>query len=84
MILQKLEIEREQWGEKKGQLTGKVRFSDGTGNAFELSLTPELNEKFMGVIGEALMDSAAILQSKLIAHLVDCSPSLRVIEAPPR
>lgn len=80
MILDKLEIERERWGENKGQLRGKVRFMDKTDNAIELNLTPELNEKFMAVIGEALITQAKIVQERLIANMLDCSPTLRAIE----
>lgn len=81
MILEKLHIEREQWGERKGMLTGKVRFTDRTENAIELNLTPELNEKFMAVIGEALITQAKLVQERLIANMVDFSPTLRQIEA---
>jgi hypothetical protein len=83
MYLDALEIRREKWGAKQGQLTGKVRFSDGKENAFELNLTPELNEAFMAVIGGALTDSAKALQAKLMANTVDMSPTLQAIESKP-
>lgn len=82
MILDKLELKRELWGEKKGMLTGRVRFTDHTENAIELNLTPELNEKFMAVIGEALIGQARLVQERLIANMVDCSPIIKQIEAP--
>lgn len=80
MFLDKLEIDRDRWGPDKGKLKGKCRFMDGSENAIELNLTPELSEKFMAVIGEALQAHARMVNEKLIAGLVDCSAIVKKIE----
>ena len=57
MVFQKLEIEREQWGERKGQITGAARFSSE-----HADITIQIPEKFASKItemfAETLIDAA--------------------------
>jgi len=57
MILQKLEVEIERWGENKGKYKGVVKFSDERGEV-SLLLSPEHIEQMFRVCAGAIIETS--------------------------
>lgn len=74
MILEKLEIERQQWGTDKGKFKGSIRFANDK-SRIEMALTHDVSERLLKVVGESLVDSAKELAGELTADCIEALPN---------
>lgn len=74
MILDKLEIERERWGNNKGKFKGAVRFSNAT-KSIELALPHDMSQRILKECGLALVDAAKELAEDLTADCIEALPN---------
>ncbi len=70
MKLEKLRIEREEWGEHKGQLRGKVKFSGPIGE-IDIILTSEQMDRILQVCADSLVETARAAGSLMTSELID-------------
>lgn len=74
MILEKLEIERQSYGPDKGKFKGSMRFANER-SRIEMSLTHDVSERLLKVVGEALVDSAKELATELTSDCIESLPN---------
>lgn len=65
----KIEIEYQTWGEKKGRHIGKIRFKNKHYESFEFIIKPEHIDKYLVLIKEQLILSSVELTNDLIQKL---------------
>lgn len=70
MIMTKIEIEYQKWGEYKGKYKGKISFEDGTSESFTFGLTPEQCAKYLTPIADEAINSAKELGAKIAESFV--------------
>jgi hypothetical protein len=67
MQLLKLEIERERWGDRKGEFKGEAVF-DGEAGTVTLKLTPELAHRLLLLCADAIVDTAKVAATALVVE----------------
>ena len=69
MNLKSLQLERQVWGDMKGQITGKIEFDSPTA-VIGLVITPEMSQRILAVVGDALVsvsqEAAVALKADVI------------------
>jgi len=78
MILQKLEIEMERWGDHKGKYTGKAVF-DGDAGSVALKLTPELCDKMFLICAEGILSTAKEAAANLTCNVIEHTRQLETM-----
>lgn len=75
MILQKLDIEYQRWGNHKGMHTGTARF-DGECGIVTLNLTPEMCNKIFEVCADGILNVAREAAANLVCNVIEQKKSL--------
>jgi len=70
MYLNKLEIERQRYGEQKGKYLGKAEFENEIG-AISLNLTPELCDKLFDICADGIVEIAGEAANNLRMTVID-------------
>lgn len=79
MILSRLEIELQRYGEMKGRHTGYAEFSGEAGKV-NLNLTPELCDKIFMVCAEGIVSTAKEAAENLTCNVIEHRKSLTSAE----
>ena len=70
MQLDRLEIERQRYGDFKGQIVGKITVSDGSGS-ITMQVNPDMAARLVDLCADALVDHAHTAAEKMTADLVE-------------
>ena len=77
MNLKRLLVEKEDWGKRKGQYTGKAEFESNLGS-ITLNLTPEKMERVLAVFSEALIETSKEAAEELTCTVINQAKALEV------
>lgn len=75
MILQKLEIEYQRWGDQKGKHAGTARFDSECGNV-TLNLTPEMCNKIFLICADGILNVAKEAAANMTCHIIEHTKEL--------
>jgi hypothetical protein len=75
MVLTKLEIEIERWGEHKGKYTGKAFFAGEAGDV-SLNLTPKMCDQIFLVCADGIMETAKEAATNLTHNVIEHKQAL--------
>ena len=78
MKLNKLEIERQKWGKDEGKLRGVISFDNEIGKV-DMNLSPDITEKLLAVIGDALVETAKAASKELTCSLIESVDNSKLI-----
>ena len=70
MLLKKLEIERQSWGDYKGKCVGKITF-EGNDGSVALNLNPASCEKLFLLVADGLIDVAKETAENMTCNLIE-------------
>jgi hypothetical protein len=70
MILQKLEIEIERWGDNKGKYKGEAIFA-GEAGSVSLNLTPKMCDQMFLICADGIMETAKEAASNLTHNVIE-------------
>ncbi len=79
MILKRLVIDLQEWGDDKGKYTGYVSFSDSDGE-IKLNLTPEHCDKIFLICVDGVLSTAKEAAEKLTCAVIEHQKKLTVDE----
>jgi len=80
MILKKLEIELQEWGENKGQYKGEISFVSANGQVTTF-LNAQQIQKLLPVVADAVVASAKEVANILTSQVLDQKKILKVLES---
>lgn len=69
MILKKIEIEYQYWGEDRGRYKGKITFEEGA-DTFTFGMTPDVCVRYLNPISQEVIKSAKELGDKLAQSFI--------------
>lgn len=82
MILRKLEIERQRWGENKGKCAGKIEFENETG-AVSVFLSPTKCDELFKIIADGIEETARQCAEELRCNVIEHRAALAGSQLPP-
>ena len=68
-ILQKIEIEFQQWGEDKGKYVGRIAFQNGDNESFVFKIRPEMAKPYIELMSKDIIKCAETLGERLTKSL---------------
>jgi hypothetical protein len=77
MILEKLMVERNMWGDRKGEYDARIKFT-GEKGTIEVPLDSEKIQCVLGVVADSLVTAAKDVAENLTAEIIMASPLLEV------
>lgn len=70
MLLRKLDVERQMWGNNKGQLEGKITFDSEHGEV-SVRLNNEQMNRILSICADALIEESRHVASAMVAPLIE-------------
>ena len=80
MMLDTLYLSRDTFGQNKGRLTGRVKFTNGAGE-IQLNLAPDTAEKILAIVADALVDAARETAQAMTAQIINATAALPAKDA---
>lgn len=80
MILNKLNIELQQWGENKGQYKGEVSFLSKQGEVM-VHLSPEHINKILPIVADAMIASTKEVANLLTGQIIDQKEVIKLLDS---
>ena len=77
MLLTSLKIERQRFGEHKGQCLGEIVF-ENEGGKVSVNLTPERCNQLFAVVADGIIDTASIAAKELRCNVIEHAERLGV------
>lgn len=68
-VLDKIEIEFQNYGEHKGKYAGRIRFQNGEFESFTFKIRPDMAQPYINIISEDIVRCAESLGSRLVESL---------------
>lgn len=75
MQVKSLYIQREAWGVNKGQLTGKIEFTNESGEV-HVNLDPEMSQRMIVICAEAIAEHSRKIGALMTAEVIDAARPL--------
>lgn len=74
MVFRELKIERESWGEKKGQYTGAIRYSGEAAN-IELKINDEQIQSIFAIVADRMIEVSKEAAEELTCDIIQSLPN---------
>lgn len=70
LILTRLEIRMENWGENAGKYTGRVWFGDSSSN-MDFQVNQEISQQIIKLVADQLIESASKVAKAMVSPIIE-------------